>query len=173
MATTKKHDWGLIVIGVLLVLCGIVFIVSPAETLVTLTIFAGAFFLVAGIFDIINYFRFRKTGAASGWTIFYAILDIIIGLMFLIHPVALAGVIPWVIGIFVLVFGIYECIAAFSVRKTGTSMWGWVLFSGIVGIIIGLLFFFLPASFIIYIAVFLMLRGVTLAIFGWNSSTVI
>lgn len=172
MATTRKHDWGLIVIGILLALCGIVFAFSPVETLVTLTIFAGVFFLVAGIFDIINYVRFHKTGLASGWTIFYAILDIILGLMFLIHPVALAGIIPWVIGIFVLVFGVYECVAAFSVRKSGASVWGWILFSGIIGIVLGLCFFFLPASFVLYIAFFLILRGVTLMVVGWNTATV-
>ena len=28
----------------------------------------------------------------SGWAIAYAVLDIVVGLMFLIHPLALAGV---------------------------------------------------------------------------------
>lgn len=172
MATVKKHDWGLIAIGVLLVICGVVFMFAPVGTLVTLTMFAGAAFLVAGIFDIINYVRFHKTGMLSGWVIVYAILDIIIGLMLLVHPIALAAVIPWVVGMFVVVFGVYECIAAFKVKKLGQGFWGWMLFSGIAGIILGILFFVMPASFSIYLAVFLIFRGVSMAVLGWNAATV-
>lgn len=172
METTKKHDWTLIIAGILLILCGGVFAFSPVETLVTIAMFAGAFFLLAGIFDIVNYFRFRKSGLASGWTVFYGILDIVLGLMFLIHPIILAGVIPWLVGIFVAAFGIYECIAAFRVKKTGASLWGWILFSGIVSVLMGILFFAFPATFVIYIAIFLLMRGINLAIFGWNATSV-
>ncbi|MGI6104744.1 MAG: HdeD family acid-resistance protein [Raoultibacter sp.] len=169
MEKSKRHDWGLILAGALLLLCGGVFFFSPLESLVVLTSFAGAFFVVAGIFNIITYARFHKTGLASGWTIFYAILDIVLGLMFLVHPIVLAGVIPWVVGIFVLLFGAYECVAAFRAKKVGIPMWGWILFSGILEIIIAFCFFFVPASFIIYIAIFLILRGFTLIMFGWNA----
>lgn len=168
VAIRKKQDWGLIVVGILLLLCGGVFLFAPLASLIVLTAFAGAFLLVAGIFDIIFFIRFRESGLATGWTILYAILDIILGLMFLIHPVVLAGVIPWVIGIFVLIFGVYECFVAFRARKMGTPMWGWILFSGILEIIIALFFFFIPASFMIYIAIFLIIRAITLIMVGWN-----
>ena len=104
MDTTKKHDWGLIVAGILLVVCAFFFLVAPGLTLVTITAIAGAAFLVSGVFDIINYVRFHKIMNLSGWAIAYAVLDIVIGLMFLIHPLALAGVIPWMIGAFFIIF---------------------------------------------------------------------
>ena len=110
MDTTRKHDWGLIVAGILLVLCAFFFVVAPGLTLVTITAIAGAAFLVSGIFDIINYVRFHKVMNLSGWAIAYAVLDIVIGLMFLIHPLAFAGVIPWVIGAFFIIFGAFEVV---------------------------------------------------------------
>ena len=69
MDTTRKHDWGLIVAGILLVLCAFFFVVAPGLTLVTITAIAGAAFLVSGIFDIINYVRFHKVMNLSGWAI--------------------------------------------------------------------------------------------------------
>lgn len=168
MDTTKKHDWGLIVAGVLLLICGGIFAFAPIESLATLTIFAGAFLLVAGIFAIINYFRFRKSGNASGWTVFYGILEIILGLMFLVHPVIFAAVTAWVIGIFVVVLGVYEVIAAFRVKKFGSTIWGWILASGIVQILLGICFFVAPASLAIFIALFLLMHGINLIIVGWN-----
>lgn len=169
MDMTKKHDWGLIVAGILLIICAGFFVVAPGLTLVTITAIAGAAFLVSGIFDIINYVRFRKVMDLSGWAFAYAILDIIIGLMFLLHPLAFAAVIPWVIGAFFLVFGVFEIIGAFRIKKTGLSMWGWMLFSGIVSALCGLTFFFAPASLSIFLSVFVLMRGISMIVYGWNA----
>ena len=47
METAKRHDWGLVVAGVLLVALALFFTVAPGLTLVTITAIAGAGFLVA------------------------------------------------------------------------------------------------------------------------------
>lgn len=172
METQNKRDWGLIVTGVLLIVLGAVFMFAPVGTLVTITVIAGAFFLVGGIFAIINYIRFRKDQHSTGWAIVYGVLDILVGLMFLIHPLAMAAVIPWVIGIFVLVFAIYEIIAAFRVKKAGASFWGWVLFSGILSALLGILFFVYPTTFVYYIAFFLLVRGLTMIMYGWSAPSI-
>lgn len=169
MDTTKKHDWGLIIAGVLLVLCALLFLVAPGLTLVTITAIAGAAFLVSGIFDIINYVRFRSVMNLSGWALAYAILDIIIGLMFLVHPLAFAAVIPWVIGAFFVVFGVFEIIGSFKIKKAGAPMWGWMLFSGIVSALCSVTFFAMPAALSIFLSVFILMRGVSLLFYGWNT----
>lgn len=169
MDTTKKHDWGLIVAGILLVLCAFFFFLAPGLTLVTITAIAGAAFLVSGIFDIVNYVRFRKVMNLSGWALAYAILDIVIGLMFILQPLAFAAVIPWVIGAFFIVFGVFEIIGSFKIRNSGASMWGWMLFSGIVSALCGLTFFVAPASFSIFLSLFIIMRGASLLVYGWNA----
>ena len=169
MDTTKKHDWGLIVAGILLVVCAFFFLVAPGLTLVTITAIAGAAFLVSGVFDIINYVRFHKVMNLSGWAIAYAVLDIVIGLMFLIHPLALAGVIPWMIGAFFIIFGVFEIVGSFTVKKTGVPLWGWMLFSGIVSVLCGLTFFIAPAMLGVFLSVFILMRGASLIFYGWNA----
>lgn len=169
MDTTRKHDWGLVIAGIILILCSFVFLAAPTLSLVTLTAFAGAAFLVSGVFDIINYVRFRKAMGLSGWVLAYAILDILIGFMFLVYPVAFAAVIPWVIGAFFIVFGVFEIFGSFSVKRAGISLWGWTLFSGIVGILCGLMFFFLPETLSLFVGIFIIMRGVTLVFYGWNT----
>lgn len=170
METTKKRDWGLVVAGILLVLCGMFFVFAPGLTLVTMTVFAGAAFLVSGIFDIVSYIRFRKVANMSGWALAYAILDIVVGLMFLIHPLALAAVIPWLIGLFFIIFGVFEIVGSFTVKKTGVPLWGWMLFSGIVSVLCGLTFFVWPAALSIFLSVFILMRGVSLVFYGWNAN---
>lgn len=169
MDTTKKHDWGLVIAGVLLVVCAFFFLVAPGLTLVTITAIAGAAFLVSGIFDIINYIRFHAVMNMSGWALVYAILDIVIGLMFLIHPLAFAAVIPWVVGAFFVAFGVFEIVGSIKIKGAGVPMWGWMLFSGIVSALCGVAFFVVPATFSIFLSVFILMRGVSLVLYGWNT----
>lgn len=169
MDTTNKHDWGLIIAGVLLVICSMFFLFAPSLALVTITVIAGAAFLVSGIFDIINYFRFRKAMNLSGWALAYAALDIVLGILFLVNPLVSAGALAWFIGAFFIVFGVFEAVGAFKVRNMGVSMWGWMLFSGIVGALCGLTFFIAPAMLGVFLSVFILMRGASLIFYGWNT----
>ena len=57
MSTVKKHDWGLIIAGILLVVLAFVIGFYPGLTLVMITAILGAGLLVSGIFDIVGYFN--------------------------------------------------------------------------------------------------------------------
>ena len=169
MDTTSKHDWGLIIAGVLLIICSIFFLMAPGLALVTITVIAGAAFLVSGVFDIINYFRFRTSMNLSGWALAYGALDIVLGILFLVNPLVSAGALAWFIGAFFIVFGVFEVVGAFKVRNMGASMWGWMLFSGIVGALCGLTFFIAPAMLGVFLSVFILMRGASLIFYGWNA----
>ena len=169
MDTTNKHDWGLVIAGVLLVICSMFFLFAPGLALVTITVIAGAAFLVSGIFDIVNYFRFRRAMDLSGWALAYGALDIVLGILFLVNPLVSAGALAWFIGAFFIVFGVFEVVGAFKVRNMGASMWGWMLFSGVISIVIGFMFFSMPEMLALFIALFALLRGVDLIVVGANA----
>ena len=169
MDTTNKHDWGLVIAGVLLVICSMFFLFAPGLALVTITVIAGAAFLVSGIFDIVNYFRFRRAMDLSCWALAYGALDIVLGILFLVNPLVSAGALAWFIGAFFIVFGVFEVVGAFKVRNMGVSMWGWMLFSGIVGALCGLTFFIAPAMLGVFLSVFILMRGASLIFYGWNA----
>lgn len=169
MYPEKHHDWGIILAGALLVVCALVCLLMPGITLVTITLIAGAGFLVSGVLDAIEYVRYRRVLMLSGWALAYAILDIVIGIMFMLHPVAFSVVLPWLIGTFFVLFGIFEIVGALNGRRMGMPLWGWAVFSGIVGVICGLTFFLSPATLSVFIALFMIMRGATLLVYGWNA----
>ena len=78
MAESKRHDWGLIVAGALLVLLAIFITAFPGLTLATITAILGAGFLVSGILDLVGYVRLKGNlfTSPSPWMIVYAVLDI-------------------------------------------------------------------------------------------------
>lgn len=166
-ATGKtKRNWYLVIGGILLIVFGFVVGLFPGITLMSITFIAGVGFIFAGILSIISYINSRGLPGITGWMILYGVLDIIVGAMFLIHPIATSAVIPWLIGTFVTAFGIVEIVQAVQFRKLPGSGWGWALFAGILDTIIGLMFFFWPPLLAFYIAVFCIVRGVTLAVVG-------
>lgn len=165
----KHRDWPIIIAGALLIVCALACLLMPGITLVTITLFAGAAFLVSGIMDIIEYVRFRRVMALSGWALAYAILDVVVGVMFLVHPLAFSVVLPWLIGAFCLVFGVFEIAAALKGRAVGMPLWGWAVFSGAMGVLCGIAFFVSPATLAVFVALFMVMRGATLLVFGWNA----
>ena len=134
------RNWGLFAAGIALVIIGFVLLMVPGLTLVSIAVIAGCMFLAAGIVDAYAYFKYREAEGLSGWALAYAICDIILGVLFIVHPIASAVVIPWVMGIFVVAYGIFEIVAAVRFRDALPG-WGWVLFAGIVSLFCGIAFF--------------------------------
>lgn len=169
MNSKTERNWQLIVAGVLFILFGLVCAFFPGLTLASIAFMVGAAFVVSGVANIATFIRDRELLGFSGWILAYGILDVLIGGMFVIHPFAFAAVLPWVIGAFVLVFGAYEVVAAFMIKRSGLPLWGWMLVSGIISIVIGFLFFYLPEMLALFIALFALLRGVDLIVVGANA----
>lgn len=159
------RNWGLFAAGIALLLIGFVLLMVPGLTLVSIAVIAGCMFLAAGIVDAWAYFKYRREERLSAWALAYAVCDIILGVLFIVHPVASAVVIPWVMGIFVVAYGIFEIVAAVRFH-TVMPGWGWVLFSGIVSLLCGLAFIVAPGTFALFLGLFLMARGVQMAVFG-------
>lgn len=168
-AAETGRDWGLFFAGLVVLISGVIIFFWPGLTLVSIAILAGVMLLVGGVFDLISYFRFRNTGMTSGWAVVNAICSIILGLMFLIHPVLTSTVIPMVAGVFVLFYGGMAIAAAISLRKAGPG-WGLMLLNGLVSILCGFMFIFMPASFAIFLSVFLIMRGVTMCVYGLSTA---
>ena len=119
MNTKTERNWQLIVAGILFIIFGLVCAFFPGLTLASIAFIVGAAFVVSGVVNIATFIRDRDLLGFSGWILAYGILDVLIGAMFVIHPFAFAAVLPWVIGAFVLVFGIYEVVATFMVKRAG------------------------------------------------------
>ena len=101
--------------GILGILAGIVILnhplISPLVVGTTLVIIMGVQGIIFGIAGLISAFQ----GAGWGAGILSA-LSIIFGLVLLFNPVLGAAALPWVLGIFGIVGGIFAIVAAFRLR---------------------------------------------------------
>ena len=75
--------WLLLVWGILTLLIGCMFLITPGMTMVLLITFMGAYWLVGGLFAIGSLAVDRSH---MGWKIFLAVINILAGIVILLHP---------------------------------------------------------------------------------------
>lgn len=170
---TGRRDWGAVASGAILVAMGLVFLIWPNASLVTLTILAGVAFLISGVFGFVTSYRLSGGSMLRPWAVTYGILDVLIGLLLVVFPSLFSMVLPWLIGLAFLVFGIFEIASSFTMRRLGAFMWGVVLASGVVGVLCGIMLFVMPSSILVFMGIYLAVRGVMLLCNGLRKSSIL
>ncbi|GAA1848632.1 HdeD family acid-resistance protein [Pseudonocardia ailaonensis] len=119
-ATEKQWGW-MVAQGVISVLAGLVALVWPGGTAVTLLYVIAFWAIVLGVATIAEAIRTRRTHDRWYWTLAGGVLDIIFGIVLLVQP--LSGIIAllFVVGIFAIVAGIVMAVLAFRIRKLATA----------------------------------------------------
>lgn len=160
MMKDAADHWGLIVLlGALSVILGILAIVYPGATIVTVSIFFAAWLFVSGIFYLIGSFSRDGDTGSRVLSAILGVLSIIVGWALLRTPFQSVEVFIFVIGIFFLIQGVMTLIGAFA-REQGRN---WGILSGLLGIIAGLIVLTYPISSAVTLA---LIAGVWLIILG-------
>ena len=107
-----------IITGILSLVLGIFAIRGEFQELYILSLFIGIGFLFRGFASLFLGFE-NKDG--RGWNIFFGIVMIIGGIIVLVWPGISLVTLTWVVGIWLIIIGIYEVIAAFSVKRMANA----------------------------------------------------
>ena len=160
MMQDLADHWGLVVaMGVASVVLGVLAMFYPGATIVTVGIFFAAWLFVAGAFEVVTSFtRDGDTGSRVLHAII-GVLSVIVGFALLRTPFQSVEVFIFVLGIFWLVQGIMTFVAAFAVKQ-GRN---WRLFSGILGVLAGIIILVYPITSAVTLA---FIGGIWLVILG-------
>ena len=169
MMQDLADHWGLaVVMGVVSIVLGLLAMFYPGATIVTVAIFFAAWLFVSGIFSLIGSFTRDGDTGSRVLTAIIGVLSVIVGFALLRTPFQSVEVFIFVLGIFWLVQGIMTFVAAFA-QKEGRN---WRIFSGILGIIAGVIILAYPISSAATLAVvggiWLVILGVTQVIAGFQ-----
>ena len=135
---TSSKIW-LAVAGALLVALGVICICRPAATLFATAWLIGCFTLAAGIAKLVFTFRTQMFLPNSGSRMLSAILEIILGLIFIGNNVFLAVSLPVIFAMWVLIEGVIIAVNSFDYKKVGFPGWWCILLLGIAGTVLGAL----------------------------------
>jgi len=137
MITSRKIFMG--ITGVALIFLGFTCIMQPIATLATFAWILGLIVLISGISTLLNWFSMKRYFLQSGSILFSAIIQIIIGIIFLNHGEGLMTLMSYIFSFYLLIEGINLAFRSFDYKKVGYKGWMVNFILGIVTAILGLL----------------------------------
>lgn len=140
-------NWKVQEIGgaVALLICGLVLLLMPELTLVTIANVIGILVIIIGAFFLIGYFL-RKELAAGNNDLIKGLVIVCIGIFICVKSELVVSVLPVVLGIGVVLSGILKLQHAFDLKRMGFDTWVRIGLTSAVNIFIGLIVILNPFS---------------------------
>jgi uncharacterized membrane protein HdeD (DUF308 family) len=145
--------------GLILVVIGIIFLAFPAFTMVFFTTLVGLGILVIGISITMAWYKDMRGTGMGGGALFAGVICIIFSLVCLIHPLALATTMTWLVALAVVVCGIAQICGL--VAMTGAPGRTVGIVGSAVVVLFGLLALLQPELVIQFMGISLLIEGIT------------
>jgi uncharacterized membrane protein HdeD (DUF308 family) len=129
-----KSGW-IVALGLVYVIAGLVALGSVVMATVATVFLVGIMMLIAGAAEVINAFQIKTWGKFLLWILLGA-LYIVAGFVTFENPLLAAATLTLLLGIALLASGIARIVLAFSMKAA--MPWIWVLLSGVVTLLLGL-----------------------------------
>lgn len=154
--------------GIIMLVLGIIALIEPwFLASIAVEVVYGWLLLVYGIVQFIYAFKSRSVSGIL-FRLLFGIISIITALFLLFYPLAGVYTLTLVLGVYIFLDGVFRVIMAFQLRPL--PKWGWVLFNGIVSIILGILIWSqwpFDATWMLglYVGISLIINGIEAIIF--------
>ena len=133
-----RRHWVLFLIqGLIMILLGFLAIGEPMVATIAVALFAGWLFLISGIVGLVGMFTARRA-ASLWWTALSSLLGILVGLYLIWRPLSGILSLTLVAAAYFAAQGVVQIITAVTHRRAIPS-WIWILFSGLVNIVLAAL----------------------------------
>ncbi|HEX2725097.1 MAG TPA: HdeD family acid-resistance protein [Beijerinckiaceae bacterium] len=169
-AQLAQNWWAVALRGVFGILFGLVALVLPGATILSLVLFFSAYMLVDGIFGIIAAVRAARGGERWGMLVFEGILNIAVGVIAFVMPGLTVVAFVLLLAAWSLVSGGLMLGAAFRLSQHH-GRW-WMALAGIASIIFGILLAIAPIIGAVvltwWIGAYALLFGVVLLVLAFR-----
>lgn len=151
--TSHKQElawWIILIQGILSIIIGVLFLVSPGMTVLVLVQFLGIYWLVGGVLSLVSIFVDRRLW---GWKLFAGLIGIIAGVSVIQHPLWSAVFLPTVLVVILGIQGIFYGIVYIIEAIKGLG-WGTAIL-GALSILMGVLLLSAPLFAAMWLVIFL------------------
>jgi uncharacterized membrane protein HdeD (DUF308 family) len=141
LANSLQTHWRLFLVeGVVLLILGMLAVVVPPIATIAVEILIGWLLLVSGIVGLIATMRMR-TAPGFWWSLLSAILGVVAGIVLLRWPLSGALSLTLILTAFLTIEGVASIFYALEHRRELSGRWNFMLFSGIVDLILAAMIF--------------------------------
>src|ERR1700758_2215096 len=153
LATLRAKSGLIVGRGIVLLLAGLVALGSVVLATVASVLVVGVMMIIAGVAEVFSAFQIKSWGKFLLWVLL-GVLYIIAGFVTFENPLLAAALLTLILGASLVACGIMRIILAFSMKRE--TPWIWVLLSGVITLLLGLLILaHWPVSSLYILGVFL------------------
>jgi uncharacterized membrane protein HdeD (DUF308 family) len=158
----RNRGW-LLGLGIILLLLGFAGLGMTFGLTMVSIMFIGALFIVGGVAQIVDAFKSHHWRGMTGHALI-ALLYLLGGALIIHDPVLASAIITALIAWILIIIGMTRIVMAIALRQA--SGWGWLLFAGLMAILLGVLILVQwPYSALWIIGMFI---AIELIINGWT-----
>ena len=163
--------WSFILRGILAVAVGVLAFFAPGLGIAVLVGLFAAWALIDGAMNLAAGFRSRGRDRSWWLSILEGIVGIVAGVIALLFPVYAAEALVLIIGVWAIITGIFEIVAAIRLREQITGEL-WLGLAGLASVLYGVVLFLFPGvgalSLVWLIGGFAIAFGAFLIALGWR-----
>ena len=168
--TVRRNSLLFLVQAALMIVAGLAAFIYPLLSSVALAVFLGWMLIFAGIVQVISLIGATKV--PHFWLqLVSAVLSVIIGFLFVRNPGVAVGTLALLLIVFFMVEGMSKVVFSLTVRPLAN--WGWVLASGVLGVLIALYLLSNPTLSLVMLGLFigvqLISEGVAIGSMAWRA----
>ena len=158
--------WLVLLAGLLSIAVGVALLFKPGDSLATLAVIAGIFILVDGILELAA--SLLHDTQSRGMVALLGVLNAIIGVLLIRHPIGGITAIALLIGIWLIAAGVVRIVAAFELYGNR----GWNIFAGLVEVAAGVVVVVDPSigytTLAVLAGIAFIANGIGVSAVGWG-----
>jgi uncharacterized membrane protein HdeD (DUF308 family) len=137
MKEALKYWWLILIKGIILIVLSFFIFSHPVSALVGLALYIGITLMATGLLLIVTALSNKKANEQWGWKLTEGILDVLFAVILLSNPAVTATVFPFLVGFWMIFYGIMLFTGSFSAKRAGDGSWWINLVGGILTVIFG------------------------------------
>ena len=143
-----------------LVVLGILLIFESEATIVTISYVIGGILVAIGVLALLKFYKEVKENDDTGMDLVYGIISIILGIVVISNPKAVASIIPIIMGLLIILNRGTKLQYSIELKKNNNNLWKSTMILSLISTLCGVLLIFNPfkgAAFLTRLIGFLIL----------------
>lgn len=146
--------------AIALVVLGVLLIFESEATIVTISYVIGGVLVAIGVLALLKFYKEVKNNQDTGMDLVYGIISVVLGIIVISNPKAVASIIPIVMGLIIIINSGTKLQYSIELKKNNNNLWKSTMVLSLISTLCGVLLIFNPfkgAAFLTRLIGFLIL----------------
>lgn len=134
-----------------LVILGILLIFQSEATIISISYTIGGILVAIGVLAILKYLKNSKSQINSGLDIVYGVVTVILGVIVISNPAAIASIIPFVVGFIIIINSARKLQYSIELKNNENELWKSTMIIAFITTICGVVLVINPFKGVVFI----------------------